>query len=386
MKVFQNSTLINSAVKQMWGQDAPTVQNVSELVSLGEKILSSDTNKEQFLGVLADRIKRTVIRTLDNSIDMPKIFMDYESYFGIMQKITVRPMLSQNDNSWNISEDDYTSTIWEINKPDVSQTFFNNLSAFTIPLTVPDTMLKSAFMDGDMDAFIAGIFNSIESSLVMLLNALAHLAITNLIAERVKTNKHINLLSLYNSAMGTTLTTAKALFDADFLRYSSMIIRNYINYLRHPSVLYNDGTEVRATQRDNMHVLMLSDFVSAFNIYLQSSTFHNELTQLPLYDEVTFWQSVGNTVPSFTNNSSINIIPASELNETTKTAVTQSGIVCVLADRQALGTTLVEDWTGADRNNRERYTNYTYGANRGYFNDLSENAVVFVIADAETAG
>lgn len=386
MKVFQNSTLINSAVKQMWGQDAPTVQNVSELVSLGEKILSSDTNKEQFLGVLADRIKRTVIRTLDNSIDMPKIFMDYESYFGIMQKITVRPMLSQNDNSWNISEDDYTSTIWEINKPDVSQTFFNNLSAFTIPLTVPDTMLKSAFMDGDMDAFIAGIFNSIESSLVMLLNALAHLAITNLIAERVKTNKHINLLSLYNSAMGTTLTTAKALFDADFLRYSSMIIRNYINYLRHPSVLYNDGTEVRATQRDNMHVLMLSDFVSAFNIYLQSSTFHNELTQLPLYDEVTFWQSVGNTVPSFTNNSSINIIPASELNETKKTAVTQSGIVCVLADRQALGTTLVEDWTGADRNNRERYTNYTYGANRGYFNDLSENAVVFVIADAETAG
>lgn len=385
MKVFQNSTLINSAVKQMWGQDAPTVQNVSELVSLGEKILSSDTNKEQFLGVLADRIKRTVIRTLDNSIDMPKIFMDYESYFGIMQKITVRPMLSQNDNSWNISEDDYTSTIWEINKPDVSQTFFNNLSAFTIPLTVPDTMLKSAFMDGDMDAFIAGIFNSIESSLVMLLNALAHLAITNLIAERVKTNKHINLLSLYNSAMGTTLTTAKALFDADFLRYSSMIIRNYINYLRHPSVLYNDGTEVRATQRDNMHVLMLSDFVSAFNIYLQSSTFHNELTQLPLYDEVTFWQSVGNTVPSFTNNSSINIIPASELNETKKTAVTQSGIVCVLADRQALGTTLVEDWTGADRNNRERYTNYTYGANRGYFNDLSENAVVFVIADAETA-
>lgn len=385
MKVFQNSTLINSAVKQMWGQNAPTVQNVSELVSLGEKILSSDTNKEQFLGVLADRIKRTVIRTLDNSIDMPKIFMDYESYFGIMQKITVRPMLSQNDNSWNISEDDYTSTIWEINKPDVSQTFFNNLSAFTIPLTVPDTMLKSAFMDGDMDAFIAGIFNSIESSLVMLLNALAHLAITNLIAERVKTNKHINLLSLYNSAMGTTLTTAKALFDADFLRYSSMIIRNYINYLRHPSVLYNDGTEVRATQRDNMHVLMLSDFVSAFNIYLQSSTFHNELTQLPLYDEVTFWQSVGNTVPSFTNNSSINIIPASELNETKKTAVTQSGIVCVLADRQALGTTLVEDWTGADRNNRERYTNYTYGANRGYFNDLSENAVVFVIADAETA-
>lgn len=385
MKVFQNSTLINSAVKQMWGQNAPTVQNVSELVSLGEKILSSDTNKEQFLGVLADRIKRTVIRTLDNSIDMPKIFMDYESYFGIMQKITVRPTLSQNDNSWNISEDDYTSTIWEINKPDVSQTFFNNLSAFTIPLTVPDTMLKSAFMDGDMDAFIAGIFNSIESSLVMLLNALAHLAITNLIAERVKTNKHINLLSLYNSAMGTTLTTAKALFDADFLRYSSMIIRNYINYLRHPSVLYNDGTEVRATQRDNMHVLMLSDFVSAFNIYLQSSTFHNELTQLPLYDEVTFWQSVGNTVPSFTNNSSINIIPASELNEKTKTAVTQSGIVCVLADRQALGTTLVEDWTGADRNNRERYTNYTYGANRGYFNDLSENAVVFVIADAETA-
>lgn len=381
MKTFQSATLINAALQEMWGQTAPSVKNTSDLISLGETILSSNDSKENFLGVVGDIVKRTAIRTLDLSVDMPYIFMDEESFFGVMRKINVQPLLAHDDNSWNIGADDYATTIWNINKPNVSETFFNNLTAFTIPVTIPDVMLKSAFTDGEMDEFITAIFTSIQTSLIMLLNAQSHLAVSNLIAERVKTNKQVNLLTLYNTELSKSLTAAQSIHDADFLRYASMTLSNYIRYLRNPSVLFNDGSQVRATARDNMHVLMLGDFASAVNSVLQSSTYHNELTKLPLYDEVAFWQSVNNGAPTFLANSSVNIIPASESDSSSPTAVAQSGIVCVMADRQAIGTTLVEDWTGADRNNRERYTNYTFGANRGYFNDLSENAVVFVIAD-----
>lgn len=381
MTVFQSSTLINSTLREMWGEEAPTVQNISELVTLGETIISSDKNKELFINTLTARIKRTVIRVLDLALDMPYIFMDNESYFGILQKINVAPLLADDDNSWNISQSNYETTIWEINKPIVTQKFFNSLSTFTIPITIPDVMLKPAFLEGMMDGFITAIFNSIEMSIVMCINALSHLAVCNLIAENVASNKEVNLLSMYNTQNNTTLTASKALYDLDFLRFAGMILRNYIHYMQHPTKLFNDGTELRGTLRDNMHVLMLTDFYSAYTTYYTNDTFHNELAQLPFFSEVTFWQNMGNTVPSFTANSTVNVIPASEAGKTTQTPILQNGVICVMADRQAIGTTLVEDWSGVDRNNRERYSNYTFGANRGYFNDLSENSVVFVIAD-----
>ncbi|MCM1265072.1 MAG: hypothetical protein NC200_02640 [Candidatus Gastranaerophilales bacterium] len=379
MTVFQSSKILNSVTNQMWGSEAPSVQNTAGLISIGEKILSSDTNKETFLNVLIDRIKRTIIRTLDLSLDFPNLFMSQETFFGILQKINVSPILAQDDNSWNVGNSDFEVTIWNINKPDVTQTFFDNISAFTIPITIPDVKLRSAFFDNEMDTFITAIFSSIESSLLMILNSLSHLAVSNLIAERLKENKEVRLLTMYNTAMGTSLTKTEAETSPDVARYAGMIIRNYMGYMSQASVLFNDGTQVRATQRDNMHVFMLRDFASSYTTYLQSDTFHNELTSLPLYNEVSFWQNQGNTMPNFATNSTINIIPASEEDASEPVAINQDNVICLLADRQALGVSLMDDWTAVDRNNRDRFTNYTFGANRGYFNDLSENAVVFTL-------
>lgn len=379
--INQIAPLLNATAKEIWGKNAPTVKDLSGLIALGNTVLSSDKNREQFLKVLSDRIKRTNIRVLDLEIEMPNILLDEESYFGILQKIDVQPMEVKEDNSWNIGENDYVSTIWDINKPIVEQSLFNNISAFIIPVTVPDVLYKSAFTsERDMASFISAIFGTIEQSLIMYINALTHLALCNLIAERSKENKVINVLTLYNDTFSTQLTTSTALYNQQFLQFSAMIIRNYMKYLNTPSVLYNNGTKIRATARDNMHVLMLTDYVSAYTTYFESSSFHNELIELPNYAELSYWQNNGQN-PIFSNNSKVNVIPSSEEENGTPTAQVVTGVICVLADRQAIGVCLTEDWSGSDRNNRERYTNYTYGANRGYFNDLSENAIVFNIAD-----
>lgn len=387
MKINQPSLLLNEVVAEMYGQNAPSVANIDGLISLGNEVLSSNDNKENFLGVLANRIKKTVLRTLDLSLDMPKILMDSESFFGILQKINVQPLTVQEDNSWNISEQDYSTTIWNINKPVVTQSLFHNISAFTIPVTIPDVMLKSAFTSiTEMNNFITGIFSSIEKSLIMYINACTHLAVCNLVIEKAKNNKVIFLADLYNEQFpNAQVTFDSARFNPEFLRFAGMIIRNYTRYLENPSVLYNDGTQVRATLRDNEHIILLADFVSAFEMYLQSDTYHKELTEMPLFAEVTYWQNggQGSTNDKFTANSTIHICPQSESDEDTPKEYKLEGVVGVIADRQSVGVTLQEDWSGADRNNRERYTNYTYGANRGYFNDLSENVCVFALTSSK---
>lgn len=383
MQIKQISTIINAAASEIWGATAPSVKDTSDIISLGNKVFASDTDKDRFLGVLVDRIKRTVIRTLDLSVDMPNLLLDAEAYFGILQKVNVQPIATETDNSWNIGEVSYTPTIWDIHKPSVSQKLFHNVDTFTIPITIPDVMYKSAFDDGKMGEFIQGIFSTIESCLIMYVNALNHLVVSSAIAEKIKSGKAVNVLALYNAEHeDNPLTADEFLNSPELLRFSGMIARNNIKYMAQPSVLFNEEGMVRATARDNMHVLALSSYVSAYETNYESSVYNRFLTELPLFDEVAYWQNMGQS-PSFETCSAINIIPPSEADEDEPTAVEASGVFMVLADRQALGTSLIEDWSGSDRNNRERYTNYTYGVNRGVFLDLSENICVLYVADTE---
>lgn len=385
--INQCSALVNATARELWGEDAISVKDTTNLVDLGNRVFASNADKDKFLNTLVDRIKRTVIRTLDISVDMPNLLLDSDAYFGILQKINVQPIPTETDNSWNIGEIDYTPTIWDIDKPNVSQKLFQNISTFTIPVTIPDVMYKSAFEDGKMSEFVQAIFSTIESCLIMYVNGLTHLVLCSAIAEKVKRNKAINLLAMYKTQFpSATVDADSALTDKDFLRYAGMIIRNYIKYMANPSVLYNEEGMVRATARDNMHVIMLSDFVSAFTSYYSADTYWQEMTSLPAFSEISNLMGSGTTSPNFATNSSFNIIPPSEKDEDSPTAISGSGIFCVLADRQAMGVTLSEEWSGVDRNNRERYSNYTFGVNKGYFLDLSENIVTFGIWDTASAG
>ena len=381
MHINQVSSLINATASEMWGKEAMTVKDATSLVSLGNKVLSSETDKDRFLGILVDRIKRTVFRTLDLDLDMPNLLMPVEAYFGILQKVDIQPVPTAIDNSWNIGEIDYTPKIWDIAKPEVSQKLFDNINTFTIPITIPDVMYKSAFLEGTMDDFIVRIFSTIESCLIMYVNGLTHLVLCALVAEKVKRQKAVNVYELFVKAFpSTTLAYTDFLTSPDMLKYTGMVIRNYVGYLADAGILYNEDGKVRATQRTNLHVIFLRDFVSAYTTYYSADTFHQEMTSLPLYQEISALQAPGNDpVRTFEDNSAFNIIPPSEADEDVPTAISGSGIIAVLADRQALGVSLTEDWSGSDRNNRERYTNITYGVNRGYMLDLGENAVVFYV-------
>ena len=53
-----------------------------------------------------------------------------------------------------------------------------------------------------------------------------------------------------------------------------MTIKNYIGYLSTPKTIFNTAGKKRATPRDNLHVLLLNDFVSASDAFMSAGTFH----------------------------------------------------------------------------------------------------------------
>ena len=392
MKVNQIYSLLNDINKQMWGADALDVHDLQGIISMGKNIVGDGTQTDKFLNKLVDRIGRTVIRTLDLELDFPNLFMDNYEFGCILQKITIKPIESVENSSWNIGDDNFTPTMLDIHKFDCLVTYFTDTDTWSFRVTIPDDqMLATAFTDETtMGSFITGIMSAMTDSVTRAMNNMSRTAVNNFIAEKIKaSNGVINLLTGYNTLVGAghEITADEALYNKDFLRYAVNEIRQYIKYLSQESVLYNvgdgnGGDVLRATARDNMHVLALTRWVSAIEANLESDTFHNEMVSMPLYTEVAYWQANKGaaTVNDFATNSSIKVTPSSEDGKDSPADVEQSGIVCVLADRQAIAVGLNKRKTASFYNAIDSYTNIKEEATMQYINDLSENGIVFIVA------
>lgn len=393
MKVNQIYSLLNDINHQMFGEDAVQVKDLSGIISMGKSVMQSTDNMDLFLGKLVDRIGKTVIRTLDLELDFPGLYMDSYEFGAVLQKITVNPFDAIQASEYQVGENGFEPTLLDIHKADIVVTYFENSTAWKFQRTIPGTLFETAFTnEGTMGQFIDAIINAMTDSMTLAINNMSRTAVNNLIAEKILAGHNvINLVDEYNAAYGLTgdnaLSAAECLVTKEFYRFSSTVIRKYIKYLSQPSVLYNEGNNIlRATARDNMHIMFLSDLAAGFDAYLLSDSF-KDVYELPYYNEVPYWQgnSDGSTINSFATNSSINIVPSSQESVETagnRYAINQSGIVAVLADRQAVAVGLNKRRAGSFYNSIDDYSNISSTAMIQWLNDTSENCVVICIADS----
>ena len=382
MVVKQIYSLLNSMAKQMWGEDALSVQDMSGVISMGKTILSSENEKDNFFGVLADRIGTTILRTLDVEVDFPNMLRNSFEWGSVIQKINIQPLDASEQKAWEVGSNDFTPNQFAISKASITQTFFTNANAWEFDVTIPDTMLKTAFTNAEsFGAFVDGIMSAMSDSLVMSLNNMSYSAIRNFVAEKLMAgNGIINVLKMYNEKTSHSYSLDDVVDDKEFYRFSGMVIRNVMKYMSKPSKLYNTAGMVRATQRDNAHVLLSSDFWSGYTTYLSADTFHDEMVSLDGFREFVTLQGTGKETPDINDNTKIDVIPSSQDGKSAgqKVEVVGNGILAIICDREAIGIGYDDRFVATDRNNRNRYTNYTSGCTVQYYNDLSENGVIII--------
>lgn len=391
MKVNQIYSLLNDINSQMFGEDAIDVNDLSGIISMGKSVMSTDDNMDKFFGVLVDRIGKTIIRTLDLELEFPTLFRDEFEFGAIIQKINVQPIQAVANSTYQLNDEGFAPTFADIYKANVSVTYFTGANTWRFRTTLPvDELLSTAFLgESQMGAFITAITSSMSDSMVISINNMSRTAINNFVAEKVKAeNGVINLLTMYNELLGegNEISVDKAMHDKEFARFASTIISEYVGYLSEPSVLYNTDGMVRATARDNMHVLMLRKMRSLFDAYLLSDSF-KDVYNIPLYKEVNYWQ--GNKGASATNdfatNSAIKVIPSSEEGKDSPTEIEVDGLVCVIADRQSIAVGLNKRRSGAFYNSIDGYENISSDATIQYINDLSENGICFIVAEESSS-
>lgn len=396
MRVEQVAEIVNESAKQQLGLDNVVEQDLSNLVTLAQTVDElNESGLDNFVHSLIDRIG--VVKFRDRPYDgaAPSVYMDSFEYGSILQKIEAeRPKANENE-SWRLEkgrvyeQDLYTP-------PTIIQRFFNDSTTYDIPMSFAERQVKSAFSSGDqLNGFFSMIENRIHDTVTINNDGLIELTINNMIGvtllDEYRTGstlgdltaksgvKAVNLLKLYNDEFQKTLTKEQARLDPNFIRYACFVMSLYEKRFLKMSTLFNIGKRERFTSKDKLHIVMLDEFKKAADVFLQSSTWHDEYTKLPAAETVPYWQGSGLSY-DFADTSKIAVKVKDIGNNNTLTSVEASGILCIMFDRDALGINNYNYRVRSHVNNRAEFTNHWYKVDARYFNDENENFVLFFMA------
>lgn len=339
---------------------------------------------------LVNHIGKVVFVSRPYAGKVPSVLMDAWEFGSVLEKISADiPTATEND-SWNLTDGKtYSQDVFH--KPKVSAKFFNSKVTFEVPVSITEKQVKESFSNAEqLNGFITMIYSAVEKSMTVKADALIMRTINNMIAETLladatafggdsanyssaTTTRCVNLLKLYNDANETTLTAEQAIKTPEFIRFASYQMAMYADRMQSISTVFNVGGKERFTPSDMMHVVMLTDFAKAAQIYLYSDTYNKDQVLLPKAETVPFWQASG-TDYAFANVSKIDVKSSSGKD------VSISGVLGVMFDRDALGVSNLDRRVTTNYNAKAEFFNNYYKFDAGYFNDTNENFVVFYVA------
>lgn len=396
MKVNQIYELMNGVVEEVLGQEPVVQEDLSNVVDIGNTIISTN-NLDNYVRKLVNHIGKVVFDNRVYSGAAPSVLMDSWEYGSILEKISADLPEATENESWNLQDGmSYDQDVFY--QPKITAKFFNSKVTFEVPVSFTELQVKESFSSKEqLNGFLSMIFNAVEKAMTIRLDSLVMRAINNMTAETLVADlydeteeeidltgtgvKAINLLALYNADKDAEeqLQPEEAIRNADFIRFASYMISLHRDRMTKISTLFNVGGKERFTPAEDIVTVLLSDFASATNVFLNSDVYHNEMTALPAYETVPYWQGSG-VGYEFQDVSSINV------KTTSKKVVEASGILGVMFDRQAVGVANLDRRVTTNYNAKaEFFTNY-YKMDAGYYNDLNENFLVFFVAGDTVAG
>lgn len=372
METNQIYTIVNSINKQTMGSPL-VVTDTASLVAMGDSVLSSSTNVENFIGVLTQMIAKTIVsyRPYKNKFaDFVKT--DFE-FGAIVRKVKIA-MPEANKSLVYDLEDDTSVDMQIVRKPKVKQKLFVKRTPYEFSVTIQEVTLKEAFLSAEnMAEFINAIFGEVSNKIELTLENLGRLCLANFMAY-VKENQSIHLISEYKELKGIKdeYTPSKALYDGEFLRFAIGRMNYYSQRLEEMSTKYNGEGETRHTPLERQFYITNLDFETQMATQVQYGAFHEKYVSKASNLTVGYWQSAESEKEMSIDLSIIEGEGATE--------VKKDNIVACIFDRDALGTYRRDSRTRtAPYNARGEYVNTFFHELQLWFNDFSENFILFLL-------
>lgn len=386
MKITQVYDIVNAATKMVLGETAVLNEDLSNVVEIGKEILLDNERTTKWLGNINDKIGKMIFVDRLYAGRAPSVLMDAWEFGSIVEKVREELPEASINESWELQNGtSYDPNIFYGSK--FHAKLFNKRVTFEVDRSLPEVQINQAFSNAtQMAAFISMRYTVVENALTVALDELIMSTINNFTAEVIhasyedegldtkSTAQAVNLFYLYKQKNPTTtLTAATCVEDPEFIRFA-VYTMNKIRYrLGGMSKVYNLAHSEKFTPEDELHFVVLADFIEAANVYLQSDTYHNELTALKNFDKVAYWQGSG-------MGYEWNEITKIDVKTASNNVVTATGIIGVMFDRDALGVSNLYRRTKTEYVSKAEFFNNFHKVDAGYFNDLDENFVVFFVA------
>ena len=393
----QIATVLNSIVSAAQGRAANsshTPTDTSEFVTMAQTALTT-VGMDPIMSAVSQMVNRTVFAFRPYNRKFRMLENSDIAYGNVIRKVTPIFKDGAEDQPMYDSQpaDGQATNPWTIKRPKALQTVFVGAEQYEIQApTVFADQLKTAFRGPDeLARFLESQTGEVQNEIEQQAEALARNTIANLVGaiwtkdHEVSSNgRVIHLLSEYYWQTGVSLTT-QTLYQpsnfAPFIKWMYARMGELADRMTNRSVLYHDtiGDNVilRHTPKADQRLLIYAPILRQIETMVLSSTYHDDLLRLAEHEDVTYWQD-------FEYPTRIDVTPT-VLNTTTGAvakgdAVSVDNIVAVMYDRNAMGTNLfMESVDVTPMNAKGRYYNTYHHFAKRYWNDTTENALVFVL-------
>lgn len=386
----QIATILNTIVQDATGRTATLApRNTKEFVAVAETALSAGT--DPIMNSISQLIGRTVFAARPYSEGARLIDMDNLTYGNIVRKIT--PIFNDAAETQPMFDaqpaDGQSTDQYVIKRPKALQTNFSGFKQWEVQApTVFEEQLKSAFRGPEeLGEFMAAQMTEVSNEIKSQKEALARNTIANFIGAKLNRGatgpniKHV--LTGYNEVTGQNLTAEDIFKPANFeafVKWFYAYVNDISDMMTKRSVLFHEEltgyTIYRHTPKSMQRVLMYSLLLRQIQTMALSGIYHDNILAMEnTVAPMEYWQSM-------TERTKISVDAAyTAANGTRANGVaTQDNVIGVIYDRDAMGINVnLESVNTTPLNAKGRYYNTYYHFVRRFYNDITENAVVFVL-------
>lgn len=389
LKAKQIYSIVNEVAQQAMGDKAIAVIDNTGLIALGNTVLGTSDTVNNFINALTDRIGRTIVSFRAYHSHFPDFERDSIEWGNILQKVKVGMPDAEEDQSYNLI-DGTSVDQYKINKAKVNQLLFTTETPWQTHITVHLDELEKAFVDStSMGTFISGMFGEVQNRIELAMENLSMDCVNNYIAEIYSRrevagskNRTFKLLTLYNDATGVDHTSEplKALDDEEFLKFTVRLINRISSTMEYMTTgrfntpanvgdATNNTVYTRHTPKSEQKMMLFIDLVNALKTNINSKAFNMEQVAIDIpFMTVPFWQAIDSPAGIHINKTASNAV------------ATVPNVMGILYDREAMGTYKKQyNSLTSPVNAAGRYYNVFYHMRTLFFNDLTENAVIFVL-------
>lgn len=386
------SAILTEINKLATGQESTTpIVDTSTFTSVAQATLLTGT--DNYTKAISQVLGRTVFAVRPYDAPMRNLQVTGDEWANHRRKINFCDSDPVTDKAWALV-DGQSVDMYEVHKPKVLQTNYYGQTNYSRVYTQADTQMEAAFKGPEelaqfWSSFVLHLSNQIEAdrrnlAANLMANHLTGMTVTN-------PDSVVYLLDEYNAQQGTSLTVQDVYKEANFPGFAAYAygrINDISRLLKERSIKWHQNWTIsgakydlmRHTPYDRQHLYLYSGTQSQIDAKVIPQVFHDNMLRYRDAEQITFWQNLDkrdqiSATPVVTTTAGV---------AQKNAAVQLSNVFGCLLDFDAIGyTPRLSRIAPTPMNARGLYTNFWYHYGWSWYDDFTENAVLFLMTSGD---